>query len=233
MKKGLCHLIWVVDRSGSMSNIASDMIGGYNEFIKKQKELPDECFVSFYQFDNIYETVFERVNLKNVVELTDKTYSPRGNTALYDAIGKTINTYGKYLGDLNESERPERVLFVVITDGMNNASTEFDSTKIKDMIKHQTDKYNWDFVFLGSNIDAWEAGGSIGVSTSSTLQFANNAGSVKAAFLSMSDNATKYRSVSTKTSYEFSPDDVSVQDQFLDNNLKSKNKKQTSKTTTT
>lgn len=233
MKKNRTDLIFLIDRSGSMSNISSDMIGGYNEFIKKQKELPNECFVSFYQFDDKYETVFERVNLKNVMDLTNKTYSPRGNTALYDAIGKTINSYGKYLSDLEENKRPERILFVVMTDGMNNSSSEFTDVKVKEMVKHQTDIYKWDFVFLCSNIDAWESGNSLGISNKTTLQFANSPDSVKHAFMSLSANALSYRSVDVHNSYTFSSSDVDSQTQFLDNNLKSKNKKQTNKKTTT
>ena len=112
MKQGLTHIIFVVDRSGSMTNIASDMIGGYNEFIKKQKETPGECVVSFYQFDDIYEKVFERVALQDVAELDADTYVPRNMTALYDAMGRTIDDYGQYLANLSEEERPERILFV-------------------------------------------------------------------------------------------------------------------------
>lgn len=229
MKKDLTHIIFVVDRSGSMSSISTDMIGGYNEFIKKQKELPKECFVSFYQFDDIYETVFERVNLQDVNSLDSKTYVPRNSTALYDAIGDTINNYGKYLSDLKEEERPERILFVTITDGENNASTRFDVEKIREMVKHQTEAYKWDFVFLGSNIDAWNAGESIGIKSSSTLQFANVTGSVTKAFHSLHTNALKYRASVTKDLYAFHGDDYDAQEDFLDDTLKSKNKKQKQK----
>jgi hypothetical protein len=212
-----------------MSTIARDMIGGYNEFIKKQKETPNECFVSFYQFDDIYETVFERVKLQDVKELDDKTYQPRNSTALFDALGKTINNYGKYLSDLKEEERPERVLVVTITDGQNNASHEFTVAQVRDMIKLQTETYSWDFVFLGSNIDAWDAGDSLGIARGSTLQFANCSGSVSKAFQSLSSNASSYRASPAKMSYCFSSTDLAEQDEFLDDNLKSKNKKQQTK----
>ena len=219
MKQGLTHIIFVVDRSGSMSGIAKDMIGGYNEFIKKQKEIPGECEVFFYQFDDIYESVFENLSLQNVPELTDKTYIPRNCTALFDAVGKTINNIGKKLSDMSEDERPERILVITLTDGQNNASKEFDGAAVRDMIKHQTEVYKWDFVFLGSNIDAWEAGGSIGVKSSSTLQFANNSGSVAGAFRSLNANARVYRCSAAKSAYEFQDSDYAVQASFIDNDI--------------
>lgn len=229
MKKGLTHIVFIVDRSGSMTSIASDMIGGFNTFIKKQKENPSECFVSFYQFDDIYEKVFERVKLEDVKELDNNTYNPRGSTALYDAMGRTIDEYGVYLSNLKEDDRPERVLVVVITDGLNNASGTFTLSQVRDKIKLQRETYDWDFVFMGSNIDAWEEGASLGVSAASTLQFANVKGSVANAFSSLSSNATMYRSAAVKCSYAFSQQDQDDQNQFLDDNKKSNAKKTTKK----
>lgn len=226
MKKNLTHIIFIVDRSGSMKNIANDMIGGYNEFIKKQRETPTECFVSFYQFDDVYEKVFERVALQDVRDLDCNTYVPRNMTALYDAMGRTIDEYGQYLGNLSEEERPERILVVTITDGLNNASNQFVLKDVQQRVQHQTEKYGWDFVFLGSNIDAWDTGSSIGVSASSTLQFANVGGSVRNAFNSLSDNATQYRASATKCAYTFKKEDLDAQEEFLDDDKKSKNKKQ-------
>ena len=226
MKKGLTHIIFVIDRSGSMESIASDMIGGYNKFIKTQKETPGECFVSFYQFDDIYEAVFERVPLQDVKELTDKTYVPRNSTALYDAMGKTITNYGLYLASISEDERPDRVLFVTITDGMNNASVNYTAQQVNEMITHQREVYKWDFVFLGSNIDSWDTGASMGIAAGTTLQYANTKGSVSGAFDSLSRNTRMYRCSAAPEAYAFKSDDYAVQDQFLDGDLKSKNKKQ-------
>lgn len=209
-----------------MSSIAADMIGGYNTFIKTQKETPGECVVSFYQFDDIYEAVFERVNLQDVTELNSNTYVPRNRTALYDAMGKTVNSYGAYLASLAEEDRPERVLFVTITDGHNNASVEFTVSQVGDMVKHQTEVYNWSFVFLGSNIDAWDAGKSLNMAASSTLQFANSKGSVDNAFSSLTKSATLYRCSAVPVAYSFEASDLAAQDQFLDDKLKSKNKEQ-------
>jgi hypothetical protein len=206
-----------------MDSIATDMIGGYNAFIKKQKELPAECFVSFYQFDDIYEAVFERKLLSEVPDLTHDTYVPRNSTALFDSMGKTIKNYGEYLASLKEEDRPERVLFVTITDGLNNASYMFDVAQIREMVKHQTEVYKWDFVFLGSNIDAWDAGASFGIAASNTLQFANKAGSVQAAFRSLGSTTGKYRMSAMKCAPEFVEADYAAQDQFLDGSQKSKN----------
>lgn len=224
MKTGLTHIIFVVDRSGSMRSIAKDMIGGYNEYIEKQKKTPGECFVSFYQFDDIYEPIFERVKLQDVKDLDGDTYKPRNSTALLDAVGNTIVNYGKYLSELQEDARPERILFVTITDGEENASHVFDITKVRDMVKHQTDVYKWDFVFLGSNIDAWDAGQSIGVARCATLQFANTKGSVGAAFKSLSDQTSGYRSSSSKIAYAFTAADYAAQDDQLVGNQKAKNR---------
>lgn len=207
-----------------MTSIAADMIGGYNTFIKKQQELDGECYVSFYQFDDVYDTVFERVNLKDVKELDGNTYVPRGNTALYDALGRTVNEYGKYLSDLAESERPERVLVVTITDGQNNASRHFSVDQIRNMIGHQTEVYNWSFVFLGSNIDAWDAGASLGVASTSTLQFASCKGSVDKAFDSLAKGTLMYRAAAFATNYAFDASDLKDQEEFLDDEKKSKNK---------
>jgi hypothetical protein len=233
MKQGLTHIIFIVDRSGSMSGIANDMIGGYNTFIKKQKETPGECFVSFYQFDDVYEPVFERVALSEVKDLDATTYVPRNMTALYDAIGKTVNNYGAFLAGLPEDQRPERVLVNIITDGQNNASREFTLEQVSNMIKHQTDVYKWDFVFLGSNIDSWAAGATLGVKAGSTLQFANVGGSVKNAFDSLSKGTVMYRSSAMKMDYSFDDADLKAQDEFLDGTLKSKNKAQQTKSSTT
>lgn len=225
MKEKLTHIVFIVDRSGSMRGIANDMIGGFNSFIAKQKEIEGECVVSFYQFDSEYETVFDKIPLHKVKDLTNKTYSPRGSTALYDAMGKTIDDYGVYLSSLQESDRPERVLVVTITDGENNSSKEFNLTDIKNRIKVQTETYDWDFVFIGSNIDSWEVGDSIGISRGATLQFSNCADSVGNVFASLSDNATNYRISAHKMAYSFTKDDLNKQDKFLNDNQKSKNVK--------
>jgi hypothetical protein len=174
MKKDLCYIITVFDRSGSMSSIANDMIGGFNAFIKKQRDAKiGECKITFNQFDDIFEQIYKNVDVNDVKDLTSDTYQPRGCTALYDAVGKTVNSVGVDLNALPENERPEKVLVVVITDGLENASREFDAKKVREMVKHQTEVYNWEFVFLGANIDTWSTGESIGVAGCNTISYAS------------------------------------------------------------
>jgi uncharacterized protein YegL len=132
MKHGLTKIVFVVDRSGSMQSIATDMIGGFNQFIETQKEdKTGECIVSFIQFDDIVETVYKNVNVNNVQDLTDKTYSPRNCTALYDAVGKTIEDLAGDLEKLEEDQKPEKTWVVILTDGLENASVKYDQKKSK------------------------------------------------------------------------------------------------------
>jgi hypothetical protein len=210
MKKDYTKIVFVVDRSGSMSKIAADIIGGYNGFIKEQKALNHgSCDVSFYQFDDVYESVYENRVLNEVKDLDDKTYVPRNMTALYDAIGKTINRLGETLKNLNESERPEKILFVVITDGLENSSSEFTSQQINKMIKHQTEKYNWQFSYIGANQDAWAVGGSLGFAEKDTITWASNKGGTEKLWNSLTRNVADYR---TKSCYAFSAADIKDQE---------------------
>ncbi|TFG91146.1 MAG: hypothetical protein E4H16_00305 [Candidatus Atribacteria bacterium] len=154
MKNNLTELVFILDRSGSMSGLESDTIGGYNAMLEKQKKEPGEVVITTVLFDDRYELLHDRINLRGVAPITDKEYFVRGNTALLDAVGKTINKIGNAQRHTAEEERAERVLFVITTDGMENASREFSFDKIRQMIEHQKSKYSWEFIFLGANIDA-------------------------------------------------------------------------------
>ena len=154
MKKGLTELVFILDRSGSMSGLESDTIGGYNSMLKKQKEEVGEAIITTVLFDDRYELLHDRYNLKGVLPITEKEYYVRGTTALLDAIGKTINKIKNAQKYTAEEERAEKVMFVITTDGMENASKEFSYEKIRSMIEHEKDKYGWEFIFLGANIDA-------------------------------------------------------------------------------
>ena len=206
MKKNLTYIIFLIDRSGSMSSIANDMIGGFNSFIKTQKEIPGDASVFLYQFDTQYETVFENIPLSDVGELTDKTYIPRGGTALYSSMGKTIVDIGTHLNNLFESERPERVLFVTITDGQNNSlllneEKQYSSEDVKTLVKQQTDVYKRDFAYIGANQDAWAVGGSMGVTNN--LNYKADSSGTKLAFSNLISSTNVYRSAATKNSFSF------------------------------
>ncbi|MFV0520595.1 MAG: vWA domain-containing protein [Lachnospirales bacterium] len=154
MKKGLTEVVFIIDKSGSMSGLEADTIGGYNSFLKKQKEEEGEAVITTVLFDNNYELLHDRINVKGVNYITDKDYFVEGTTALLDAIGKSVMKIRNVQKNTAEEEKAENVIFVIITDGMENASREFSESKIKSIIEHQKKKYNWEFIFLGANIDA-------------------------------------------------------------------------------
>ena len=154
-KKDHAELVCIIDRSGSMEAIRSDVIGGFNTFIESQRQVPGTASVTLVLFDNQYEVAYQNVDLKSVENLTDKTFVPRGTTALLDAVGRTINEVGARLAKTDEHDRPEKVMVCILTDGMENASKEFSRTKIHEMITHQRDNYQWEFSFLAANQDAF------------------------------------------------------------------------------
>ena len=154
MKKGLTELIFILDRSGSMSGLESDTIGGYNAMIEKQRGESGEAMITTVLFDDNYELLHDRINLKGIKPLTTKEYYVRGTTALLDAVGKTIQKMINVQKNTVESEKAEKVLFVITTDGQENASLEYTYSKIKTLIENQKHQYDWEFIFLGANIDA-------------------------------------------------------------------------------
>lgn len=163
MNNNLTEIVFILDRSGSMGPIAADTIDGYNTFIEKQKLEPGEAKLTTVLFDSIYEVIHDGVDIQKVEHLTSTQYWARGMTALMDAVGRTINSVGERLAATPEEERPGKVIFVITTDGLENASREFTRTQIKQMIEHQTNKYNWQFMFLGANIDAAAEAVSMGI----------------------------------------------------------------------
>ena len=190
-KPNSIEIVFVVDRSGSMQSIASDMRGGFDAFIAKQKETPGDCKVTLTQFDDQYDVVYSARPLN---EVTSLVLEPRGNTALLDAIGRTINDIGGRLKKLRESERPGQVLFVIITDGQENHSREYNRQRVFDMITHQRDKYNWEFIFLGANQDSIATAQDIGISVTNAVTFDANAGGTKGLMRGLSANVSSYRS---------------------------------------
>ena len=154
MKKNLTEIVFILDRSGSMAGLEDDTIGGFNALIEKQKKEPGQAFVSTVLFDNVSQVIHDRADIQKVAPMTREDYQVRGCTALLDAVGKAIHHIGNVHKYAREEDRPEKTLFVITTDGMENASREYSYAKLKAMIQRQKEKYGWEFLFLGANIDA-------------------------------------------------------------------------------
>lgn len=170
MNRDLTEIIFLLDRSGSMAGLETDTIGGFNAFIEKQRQLEGETIVTAVLFDDRYEILWNGIDANKAI-LTDKEYYVRGSTALLDAVGKTILDVGYRLSKTSEETRPGKVIFVITTDGLENSSREFSYEKVKELIKHQQEKYNWEFIFLGANIDAAKEAGNIGICKDNAYSF--------------------------------------------------------------
>ena len=164
MKKNLTELVFILDRSGSMAGLEKDTIGGFNAMIQKQRAEEGEAYISTVLFDNTTEVIHDRVTLENIPELTEKEYYVRGCTALLDAVGGAIHHIGNVHKYAREEDRPEKTLFVITTDGMENASRRYTYDKVREMTKRQKEKYGWEFLFLGANIDAAREAARFGIS---------------------------------------------------------------------
>ena len=163
MKKGLTEIVFILDRSGSMAGLEADTIGGFNGLIKKQRKESGEALVSTVLFDDVCEVLHDRVPMEQVEELTADTYFVRGCTALLDAVGGAIHHIGNIHKYARDEDRPEKTLFIITTDGMENASHRYTYDKVKQMVERQKAKYGWEFLFLGANMDAIAAASDIGI----------------------------------------------------------------------
>jgi Mg-chelatase subunit ChlD len=177
-------ITFVLDRSGSMATTKAETIGGFNRLLEDQRKLGQDVRVTVYQFDDQHETLYTARPVAEAPDLTPETFLPRGFTALNDAIGQAIVKTGKRLAKVNPDQRPGKVLFVVLTDGGENASQEYSGQQVKQMIEHQTETYGWDFTFIGANQDAFLTATQFGIGNSLSYG-ANHAGTV-AAFASTS-----------------------------------------------
>ena len=155
MSKGLTEIVYILDRSGSMSGLEADTIGGFNSMMAKQKKTGEKAIVSTVLFDDVCEVIHDRVPIEKIEKLTDKQYYVRGCTALLDAVGGAIHHIGNVHKYAREEDRPEKTIVVITTDGMENASRNYSREKIEKMVKCQQKKYGWEFIFIGANIDAY------------------------------------------------------------------------------
>ena len=171
MRKNLAEIVFILDRSGSMSGLEADTIGGFNSMIEKQKKAEGEALIYTVLFDNTSEVIHDRVSVQNIKPMTDEDYTVRGCTALLDAIGGAIHHIGNVHKYARAEDVPEHTMFVITTDGMENASRQYDSEKVKKMIERQKEKYGWEFLFLGANIDAVETARHFGISEDRAVNY--------------------------------------------------------------
>ena len=171
MRKGLTELVFILDRSGSMHGMESDTIGGFNSMIAKQKKLEGRAYVSTILFDNESIVLHDRVGLHKIQPMTDRDYTPRGCTALLDAVGGAIHHIGNVHKYARKEDVPEHTVFVIITDGKENASHRYSADQVKEMIEKEKNKYGWEFLFLGANIDAVETAKHFGIEKSRAVTY--------------------------------------------------------------
>lgn len=206
MKDNLTEIIVVLDKSGSMGSVRDDAIGGFNQFLEKQKEVPGEANLTMVQFNTTYDTVYDGVPLSDVAPLTKETYVPGGLTSLLDAIGRAITDVGTRLEKTAEVVRPGKVIMVIITDGQENSSKEYKRSAILDMINTQRDEFSWDFIFLAADEGGIKDAQSIGIQSGKRGMFSKAGGGTRAVYDTITQSITSYR---TGGSSDLAPDDDS------------------------
>lgn len=194
MKHNKCELVFILDRSGSMSGLESDTIGGYNSMLKKQQEVKGDVTVTTILFDDKYEILHDRLPLENIKPITESEYYVRGTTALLDAMGKTINRIKNVKKHLKKSAKVDKVLFVIITDGLENASKEYSNYIIKNMVTNAKDNHNWEFIFLGANIDAISTAQNYGISPKNAANYRADATGTEITYAAVANAVSQIRS---------------------------------------
>ena len=208
--KNLTELVFILDRSGSMCGLEEDTIGGFNSLIKKQRKQEGECIVTTVLFDDEIDTVHNRVPLKRIKAMTKEEYFVRGCTALLDAVGETITKIDALRGDALRDQVPHKTMFVIITDGMENSSNKYTSAEVKRMIERQKEKYGWDFLFLGANIDAVETARAYGISENMASNYCADSQGTRKNFDAISEAVCSIR-MDKKISAEWKKD---IEDYF-------------------
>lgn len=193
MKKNLTELVFILDKSGSMGGLESDTIGGYNSMLDKQREVDGECVITTVLFDNRYELIHDRIDIRAVKPITKKEYQVGGSTALLDAIGRTIHKIATVQKNTAAEYRAEKVLFVIITDGEENASRQYTAAEIKKKIQHEQERYGWEFIFLGANIDAVEVAGRFGINADRAVDYVPDSAGTELNYRVMSETVAKFR----------------------------------------
>ena len=171
MKKGLTEIVFIIDRSGSMSGLENDTIGGFNSMIEKQKQAEGQAVVSTVLFDDEIKVLHDRVSIESIRKMTDKDYFTCGCTALLDAVGMSIDHIGNIHKNARYNEVPEKTVFVIVTDGLENSSRIYSLARIKKMIERQKERYGWEFLFIGANIDAVHTAGQMGIQQQNAVDY--------------------------------------------------------------
>jgi len=200
-KQNYTHIEVILDRSGSMDSCLSATIEGFNRFLSDQKKVEGKCTITQVQFDDQYEIHYHYSEIETVPFINRETYIPRGGTALIDAMGKSINRLGQELAAKPEHLRPSKIIVLIQTDGQENASREFSRAAVFEMIKRQQDKYNWDFIFAGTNQDAIGVAASYGIPTRSAIYYSNTAYGTSNAWASVSSNIADSRTYGTSVCF--------------------------------
>lgn len=193
MKKNLTELVFILDKSGSMSGLEKDTIGGYNSMLEQQRKVDGECIITTVLFDNRYELLHDRIDSRAIRPITEKEYFVGGSTALLDAVGKTIHKIGTVQKNTAEDYRAEKVMFVIITDGEENASRSYSAMQVKKMIRQQKERYGWEFIFLGANIDAVTTAERFGIDADRAVDYVPDEKGTELNFRMMSETVTCFR----------------------------------------
>jgi hypothetical protein len=202
--KNYTDITAIIDRSGSMSIVQKDMEGGFNTFLEEQKKTPGEATITLVEFDDRYDVVYENRNIRDA-----PAYSliPRGMTRLCDAVGKAVSSTGVRLEKLSEDERPNKVLFIIITDGGENDSKEYTKAMVKEMVTHQEEKYSWQFTYLGANQDATAEGTSIGVRSINTITYDQSTEGLNSLYDSLSSATARMKGSTTFSPMGYTPEE--------------------------
>lgn len=193
MKNNLTELVFILDRSGSMAGLESDTIGGFNSMLDRQKKQEGEARITTVLFDDRYEKIHDRFNLEYVEHLTEKEYYVCGSTALFDAIGRSIRSMERLQSHMPRQEKAEKVIFTIITDGLENSSREYNRESVNKLIRHAQQKYGWEFLFLGANMDAQKEAESIGIAKDRAVSFINDSTGIRKNYAAVSEAVSMMR----------------------------------------
>ena len=199
MKNNVTELVFILDRSGSMSGFEKDTIGGFNSTIEKQKKQDGKVYVSTVLFDNVSKVIHDRVDISEVKPMTDEDYEVRGCTALLDAVGGAIHHIGNVHKYARPEDVPEHTVFIITTDGMENASHNYSRSRVCEMIKRQQERYGWEFIFLAANIDAEKTAEGIGIRRERAVNYTQDKEGVRVTYEAMCEAITAVRSDSIDT----------------------------------